>query len=66
MIGDIVGVCAMIYGFMIPVGIGYVYMHTDYSKINHSVMVKVEATIIMGCLWPFVILCVIKQRKEKK
>lgn len=66
MIGDIVGVCAMIYGFMIPVGIAYVYMHTDYSKVKGSVMVKVESTIILGLLWPFVILYVIKQRREKK
>lgn len=66
MIGDIVGVCAMIYLFMIPVGIAYVYMHTDYSKVKGSVMVKVESTVILGLLWPFVILYVIKQRKEKK
>lgn len=66
MIGDIVGVCSMIYGLMIPVGMAYVYMHTDYSKVRGSVMVKVETTIILGLLWPFVILYVIKQRKEKK
>lgn len=66
MIGDIVGVCVMIYGFMIPVGIAYVYMHTDYSKVKASVLVKVESTIILGLLWPYVILFVIKQRRERK
>ncbi len=66
MIGDIVGVCAMIYGFMIPVGIAYVYMHTDYSKVKGSVMVKVESTIILGLLWPYVILFVIKQRRTQR
>lgn len=66
MIGDIVGVCAMIYGFIIPVGIAYVYMHTDYSKVQGSVLVKVESTIILGLLWPYVILFVIKQRRERK
>ena len=65
MIGDIVGVCVMIYCFMIPVGIGYVYMHTDYSKVKSSVMAKVGSTILIGSLWPFVILYVIKQRKER-
>ena len=66
MIGEIVCVCAMIYCFMIPVGIGYVYMHTDYSKVKSGVMAKVEATILLGFLWPYVILFVIKQRKERK
>lgn len=66
MIGYIVGVCSMIYGLMISVGMAYVYMHTDYSKVRGSVMVKVESTIILGLLWPFVILYVIKQRRQKK
>jgi hypothetical protein len=66
MIGDIVGVCAMIYGFMIPLGIAYVYLRTDYSKVQGSVMVKVESTIILGLIWPYVILFVIKQHIERK
>ena len=66
MIGDIVGVCAMIYGFMIPIGVGYVYMHTDYSKVSGSVWVKIESTVVLGFLWPFVLLYTIKHRKEKK
>ena len=66
MIGDIVGVCTMIYGFMVPVGIAYVYMNTDYSKVKGSVMFKVQSTIILGLIWPFVILYVIKKRREGK
>ena len=65
MIGDIVGMCAMIYGFMVPFGIAYVYMHTDYSKVKGSVMVKVESTVLLGLLWPFVLLYVIKHRNDK-
>ena len=64
--GDIVGVCAMIYGIMIPFGIAYVYLHTDYSKVRGSVLVKVESTIILGLIWPYIILFVIKQRRERK
>ena len=57
---------AVLYFVIVPFAAAYVYLHTDYSKVKGSVLVKVESTIMLGFLWPYVILFVIKQRRERK
>ena len=57
---------AVLYFVIVPFAAAYVYLHTDYKKVRGSVWVKVESTIILGLLWPYVILFVIKQRRDRE
>ena len=66
MIYTVAGYAAVLYFVIIPFAAAYVYLHTDYTKVRGSVWVKVESTIMLGFLWPYVILFVIKQRREHK
>ena len=66
MIYTVAKYAAVLYFVIIPFAVAYVYLHTDYSQVRGSVWVKVESTIILGFLWPCIILFVIKQRRERK
>lgn len=66
MICTVAEYAAALYFVIVPFAAAYVYLHTDYTKVRGSVWVKVESTIILGLLWPYVILFVIKQRRERK
>lgn len=66
MIYTVAKYAAVLYFVIIPFAAAYVYLHTDYTKVRASVWVKVESTIVLGFLWPYVILFVIKQRRERK
>ena len=66
MIYTVSGYAAVLYFVIIPFAAAYVYLHTDYSKVKSSVMAKVESTILLACLWPFVILWVVKHRNKDK
>ena len=66
MIYTVAEYAAVLYFVIAPFAAAYVYLHTDYAKVSGSVWVKVETTIILGLLWPYVILFVIKQRRERK
>lgn len=66
MIYTVAKYAAVLYLVIIPFAAAYVYLHTDYTKVSGSVLVKVESTILLGLLWPFIILFVIKQSRERK
>lgn len=53
-----------VYCALIPLGWLFVYWNTDYSKIKASTLCKIEATIMLGALWPFCVLYLIKNRKR--
>ena len=66
MIYTVAKYAAVLYFAIIPFAAAYVYLHTDYTKVRGSVLVKVESTILLGLLWPYVILFIIKQRRDQE
>ena len=62
----VVSCIACLYAIMSLVGAARVYLHTDYDKVDASVCVKVEVTLLLGMLWPFVLLYIIKQTMKEK
>jgi hypothetical protein len=66
MIYTVAKYATVLYLVIVPFAAAHVYLHTDYTKVRGSVWAKVVSTIMLGFLWPYVILFVIKQRRERK
>ena len=66
MIGNAVAYACVAYVVMIAVCCCYVYLHTDYSKVKGSTLVKIESTVLVSFFWPLVFLyAILKTKKER-
>ena len=66
-IGKAVACACVAYVVMTAVCCCYVYLHTDYSKVEGSTLIKIESTVLVSSFWPLVFLyAILKTMKERE